>query len=68
MQGRIETVIGLAAPFLDMVLAVGERVSRIAEPDDSGYYPVRRGPEGSFLGASSPREVRERSGARPPHP
>jgi hypothetical protein len=38
---RVETVIGFAAPFLDLVLAVGERISRIAEPQDYEYYPVR---------------------------
>jgi hypothetical protein len=40
---RVETVIGLAAPFLDIVLAVGDRISRIAEPEDYEYYPVRAG-------------------------
>ena len=40
---RMETVIGLAAPFLDLVLAAGDRISRIAEPNDYEYYPVRAG-------------------------
>ncbi len=39
----METVIGLAAPFLDLVLAAGDRLSRIAEPNDYEYYPVRAG-------------------------
>lgn len=38
---RAETVIGLMAPFLDLLLAVGDRISRIAEPEDHDYYPVR---------------------------
>ena len=38
---RTETLIGIAAPFLDLVLAVGDRISRIAEPHDYEYYPVR---------------------------
>jgi hypothetical protein len=38
---RVERVIGVAAPFLDLVLAVGDRISRIAEPQDYEYYPVR---------------------------
>jgi hypothetical protein len=38
---RAETVIGVAAPFLDLLLAVGDRISRIAEPQDYEYYPVR---------------------------
>ena len=29
------------APALDLVLAVGERVSRIVEPEDVEYYPPR---------------------------
>lgn len=40
---RFETLIGVAAPFLDLVLAVGDRISRIAEPKDYEYYPVRAG-------------------------
>ena len=38
---RIEGLIRLAAPALDLVLAVGERVSRIVEPEDVDYYPPR---------------------------
>jgi hypothetical protein len=40
---RFETLIGVAAPFLDLVLAVGERISRTVEPQDYEYYPVRAG-------------------------
>ena len=39
--GTIEAVILAAAPLLDLVLSVGERISRIAEPVDYEYYPVR---------------------------
>jgi len=42
-RDRIESLIGLAAPFLDIVLGVGERISRIAEPNDHEYYPIRPG-------------------------
>ena len=42
-QQRFERVIGLAAPFLDAVLGVGERISRVAEPTDHEYYPIRPG-------------------------
>jgi hypothetical protein len=38
---RIEGLIRMAAPALDLVLAVGERVSRIVEPEDVEYYPPR---------------------------
>jgi hypothetical protein len=38
---RVERLIGIAAPALNLVLAVGDRLSRIVEPEDSEYYPVR---------------------------
>lgn len=40
-RARVETLIRLVAPGLNAVLAVGERISRIVESDDSEYYPVR---------------------------
>lgn len=43
IRQRFETLIGVAAPFLDVVLGVGERISRIAEPTDHEYYPIRPG-------------------------
>jgi hypothetical protein len=39
---RFETVISLAAPVLNLVLAAGERLSRIVEPEDPDYYPPTR--------------------------
>ena len=42
-RDRMERVIGLAAPALNLLLAVGDRLSRIVEPEDSEYYPVRSG-------------------------
>ncbi|MDQ3648196.1 MAG: hypothetical protein M3433_06375 [Actinomycetota bacterium] len=41
---RVEALIGLAAPALNLVLAVGERVSRLVEPEDHEYYPPRPAP------------------------
>jgi hypothetical protein len=38
---RVEGVIRLMAPALDLVLAVGDRVSRIVEREDVEYYPPR---------------------------
>lgn len=38
---RFEGVISAAAPLLDLVLAVGDRVSKLLEPTDYEYYPVR---------------------------
>ena len=42
---RIETAIRLAAPALDLVLAAGERLSKIVEREDTEYTPPRRDPE-----------------------
>jgi hypothetical protein len=42
-RDRVEALIGLAAPVLDLVLAVGDRVSRIVEPGAGEYYPTRPG-------------------------
>ena len=41
MRARIETMIRLAAPGLSLVLAIGDRLSRVVEPEDHGYYPPR---------------------------
>jgi hypothetical protein len=38
---RVESLIGLAAPALDLVLLVGDRISRLVEPEDHEYYPAR---------------------------
>ena len=38
---RVESLIRLAAPALDLVLAAGERLSRLVEPEDVEYYPPR---------------------------
>ena len=38
---RVETLIRVVAPALNVVLAAGERLSRIVEPDDPEYYPAR---------------------------
>lgn len=54
-RDRVETVIRLMAPGLNLVLAAGERLSRIVEPDDYEYYPVRSTlPEGD----EQPKEER----------
>jgi len=48
-RGRFERVIALAAPALDAVLSVGDRIARTVGPDDE-YYPVRSGGEAFELG------------------
>ena len=55
-RDRIEGLIGLAAPFLDLALSVGERISRTVAPEDD-YYPIRSSGEGFELGRSDPAAV-----------
>lgn len=40
-RDRVESLIRLAAPGLNLVLAAGERLSRLVERDDQGYVPAR---------------------------
>ena len=47
-RGRFEAAIGLAAPALDLLLAAGDRIARILEPDDAWdppVHPPQRRPE-----------------------
>ena len=39
-RARVESLIAVAAPLLDLVLAAGDRVSRIAGPPDD-YAAIR---------------------------
>ena len=57
---RVETVIRLAAPALNLVLAAGERLSRIVEPEDPEYYPARvEGTDTASVGGSGARGTRQ---------
>lgn len=38
---RVESLISLMAPALNAILSVGDRVSRMVEPEDHDYYPAR---------------------------
>jgi hypothetical protein len=40
-RARIERLIRLAAPGLNLLLAFGDRLSRLVEPEDHEYYPPR---------------------------
>jgi hypothetical protein len=40
-RDQVEAVLRLGAPLLDLVLAAGERVSRIAGRDDDDRYAIR---------------------------
>lgn len=54
IRERFESLIALGAPVLDAVLAVGDRVSRIAGPDDD-YIPIRAPGEAFELPAGRAR-------------
>jgi hypothetical protein len=40
-RGRIESVLALAAPILDLYLAAGDRLARTVERDDLDWVPPR---------------------------
>jgi hypothetical protein len=40
---QVESIIGRLAPGLDLLLACGDRISRLAEPTDRDYYPTDTG-------------------------
>jgi hypothetical protein len=42
-RAHVETLIRVMSPMLNLVLAAGERLSRIVEPVDHEYYPPRTG-------------------------
>ena len=53
----LERPIALFSPLFDLVLWVGDRVSRIAGPVDHEYYPVRTGKaEGEVVDQEDPAE------------
>lgn len=63
---RAEALIGLMAPLLNVILAVGDRVSRLVEREDQEYYPPRprTDAEPPRTGAEPSRSAREDAGAR----
>lgn len=59
-RDRVETVIRLVAPALNVVLAAGERLSRIVEPEDPEYYPARvDGTDTASVGGGGERGSRQ---------
>jgi hypothetical protein len=50
-RDQVESLIRLAAPVLDLMLAVGDRVARISGPDDE-YIPIRSAGEAFEIGPS----------------
>jgi hypothetical protein len=55
-RARIETAIKILSPVLDLMLFVGERLSRVLERDDPDYVLPRMPHEGE----SAPRGLRPR--------
>jgi hypothetical protein len=51
-QRRFESLIGFAAPALDLLLTVGNRASRVLQPGDDDYYPIRPAAEAFELDES----------------
>jgi hypothetical protein len=39
-RDRVETLLRLATPVLDLVLTTGERVSRLVAPGDDDHYAI----------------------------
>jgi hypothetical protein len=52
-RARFEALIGLGAPLLDLVLSVGDRISRVVAPEDD-YVPVRAAEDRLELGRGQP--------------
>jgi hypothetical protein len=55
LRARIELLIRIAAPALDLMLAVSDRLCRVLERDDPGDAPARM----PHAGASAPRGLSE---------
>jgi len=59
---RVEGLIGLAAPLLDVVLFAGERVSRVAGRNDVAPEPPRLGRREARTTLGGPTGLPERRG------
>ena len=57
-RDQVETLIRLMAPGLNLVLAAGERLSKLVSSEDDEYYPVRPGSTAPNL--QPPREPSNR--------
>jgi hypothetical protein len=62
LREQFEGLIAAAAPFLDLVLGIGDRISRAVEPEDHEYYPVRSGAEASMLAEAARHGGAKRDG------
>ena len=60
MRDRFETLIRVIAPGLNLVLAAGERLSRVVEPEDPEYYPARvEGTDTASVSSAGPRGIHQ---------
>jgi hypothetical protein len=59
-RDRFESLIGLAAPALDLVLNIGERASKLLPGEDGDYYPIRPAAETLELDPASGEGTRRR--------
>jgi len=59
-RDRAEAFIGLVAPALDLLLNVGDRLSRILSRGESDYYPIRPAGEAFEIEAAR-RDARRRA-------
>jgi hypothetical protein len=67
-RDQLEGVIRLAEPVLNAILGVGDRLSRVVEPEDNDYYPPRSpnlppptAPEGADAAARAMTDGPDRS-------
>jgi hypothetical protein len=51
---QLESVIDRIAPGLDLLLAAGDRISRLAEPQDHDYYPTETGTQPPSRSCATP--------------
>lgn len=57
-RGAVEALIRLVEPGLNVILAAGDRLSRLVEPEDHEYYPGRplEPPGQETVGAEDPAQ------------
>ena len=64
-RAAVERLIKLTEPGLNLILAAGERISRLIEPEDHEYYPARPFAElETSATASGGQRAKRRPGAK----
>ncbi len=62
-QERVEGLIALAAPFLDLLLSAGDRIAKVLGNEDE-YYPIRSAGEAFSLPGSAANDAADPELAR----